>query len=102
MASIFKKKSKSVDSRLAEYAGAKGKSATPQTASGTRAMVNERIERAVRGKGFAIDIQRKLIQADLRLTVAEFIGLKVLTTAIGFGVGVFLGRELKQFSLIVG
>src|SRR6476469_6369789 len=104
MASIFKRKPKgNVSNRLSEYAGNKDtKAQQAQTVTGGRALVNERIDKAIRGKGFALNIQRNLARADLKLTVAEFIGLKILSTAAGFGVGVFLGREFKQFSLIVG
>ncbi|HEX2911709.1 MAG TPA: type II secretion system F family protein [Chloroflexia bacterium] len=102
MASIFKRKGSNVNNRLSEYAGAKNQAAQVQTASGARALVNDRIEKAVQGKGFAVTIQRNLARADLKLTVAEFIGLKILSTAVGFGVGTFLGRDFKQFALVVG
>ena len=102
MASLFKKKGNAVGSRLSEYAGDK-KTPNPQaTATNRRTLVNERIEKAVRGKGFAVSIQRNLARADLKLTVAEFIGLKILSTAVGFGVGTFLGRDFGQFALLVG
>ncbi len=102
MSSLFKKKG-SVGNRLVEYAGTKDKKGQQvQTVSGTRNIVNERIERAVKGKGFALNIQRNMARADLKLTVAEFIGLKILSTAIGFGIGTFLGRDFKQFALVVG
>ncbi len=100
MASLFKRK-KNVNTRLVEYAG-NAKKGAPQTASSTREVVNERIDKAVRGKGFAINIERNIARADLKLTVAEFIGLKIISTAAGFGLGVFLGSGLKQFSLVVG
>lgn len=102
MASLFKKKGNGVGNRLSEYAGDK-KAPGPQTAAtNRRTLVNERIEKAVRGKGFAVNIQRNLVRADLKLTVAEYIGLKILSTAVGFGVGTFLGRDFGQFALLVG
>ncbi len=101
MASIFKRKNKNVSNRLSEFVNTDS-IATTQSATSRREVVNERIDKAVRGKGFAVEIQRKLARADLKITVAEFIGLKILSTAIGFGVGTFLGRDLKQFSLIIG
>lgn len=102
MASLFKKKGPNVGSRLTEYGG--GTKAAPQqaTASSRRNLVNARIEKAVRGKGFAVSIQRNLVKADLKLTVAEYIGLKILSTAVGFGVGTFLGRDFGQFALLIG
>ncbi len=102
MASLFKKKGPNVGSRLTEYGGGNKEAAQPASASSRRKLVNERIEKAVRGKGFAVSIQRSLVRADLKLTVAEFIGLKILSTAVGFGIGTFLGRSFGQFSLIVG
>ncbi len=102
MASLFKKKGPNVGSRLTEYGGNNKEAAQPASASSRRKLVNERIEKAVRGKGFAVSIQRSLVRADLKLTVAEFIGLKILSTAVGFGIGTFLGRNFGQFSLIVG
>jgi tight adherence protein B len=102
MASLFKKKGSAVGSRLSEYAGDK-KAASPQAVTtNRRTLVNERIEKAVRGKGFAVSIARNLARADLKLTVAEFIGLKILSTAVGFGIGTFLGRDFGQFALLVG
>src|SRR4051812_45997660 len=103
MASLFKKKGPNVGSRLSEYAGGQKEAAAQQApASSRRMQVNERIEKAVRGKGFAVSIQRNLARADLKLTVAEYIGLKILSTAVGFGVGTYLGRDFGQFALIVG
>ncbi len=102
MASLFKGKNKgSVNNRLAEYGGAEKKGQI-QTATSSREAVNERIDRVLRGKSFAQNIQRNLAKADLKLTVAEFIGLKLLSTAVGFAVGTFLGRGLDKFALIVG
>lgn len=102
MASLFKKKGNTVGTRLSEYAGEKKGAATQAPTTTRRNLVNERIEKAVRGKGFAVTIQRNLARADLKLTVAEFIGLKILSTAVGFGIGTFLGRGLGQFALLVG
>jgi tight adherence protein B len=102
MASLFKKKGNNVGTRLTDYAGNAKVAAQPGGATSRRNIVNERIEKAMRGKGFAVSIQRNLARADLKLTVAEYIGLKILSTAVGFGVGTFLGRDFNQFALVVG
>jgi tight adherence protein B len=102
MASLFKKKGTNVGTRLTDYAGDTKVTAHPTGATSRRNIVNERIEKAMRGKGFAVSIQRNLARADLKLTVAEYIGLKILSTAVGFGVGTFLGRDFNQFALVVG
>lgn len=101
MASMFKKK-KDVGGRLAEYAGSATAKNQKAVQPKRRDQINERIEKSLKGKGFANTIQRNIVRADLKLTVAEFIGIKIVATAVGFGVGVFLGRGLNQFSIIVG
>jgi tight adherence protein B len=101
MASIFKKKP-NVKNRLAEYGATAQGGKAPKTATNRRAEVSDRIERALKGRGFAQTVQRNLARADLKLTVAEFLGIKLLCVAIGFAIGVFLGRGFAQFSIIVG
>jgi tight adherence protein B len=100
MASMFKKKP-NVKNRLAEY-GQTTNVKAPKTATNRRAEVSDRIERALKGRGFAQTVQRNLARADLKLTVAEFLGIKLVCIAIGFGIGVFVGRGFAQFSIIVG
>lgn len=103
MASLFKKKGGNVTNRLAEYGGTeKAKAEQLQGASNTRAAVNERIDKAVKGRGFAVNMQRNLTRADLKLTVAELMGLKVLSFAGGFAVGTWLGRDMRGFAPIIG
>jgi tight adherence protein B len=93
-----------VSQRLNEYAGAGGVGETKAVtkSSNTREIVTERIDKALQGRGFAQDISRKLARADLRLTIGEFVGLKILSMGIGFGLGTFLGRGFGAFAMIVG
>ncbi len=101
-----RRKGGSVTERLNEYAGSTSASGETGVAvirpSNTREVVTERIDKAIRGRGFAVDIARKLARADLRLTVGEFIGLKVLSMGVGFGIGAFLGRGFGPFAMVVG
>lgn len=94
-----------VNQRLNQYVGGQGNDEAGVAvvkSSNTREVVTERIDKALQGRGFAQEISRKMARADLRLTIGEFIGLKVLSMGAGFGVGVFLGRGFGSFSLIVG
>ncbi len=95
-----------VNDRLSEYAGANALVDSNGIAviksSNTREVVNERIDKALKDKGFALEISRKLARADMRLTIGEFIGLKVISMGAGFGIGTFLGRGFGQFALVVG
>lgn len=100
-----RRKGGAVSQRLNEYAGTTGpggESTAVIKSSNTREIVTERIDRALRGRGFATDISRKLARADLRLTVGEFIGLKFLSMGACFGIGTLLGRGFGPFALVVG
>lgn len=92
-----------VEKRLAEIAG---ETSPDQQVTGlspsSRDLVNDRIEKALQGKGFASTISRKLVQADLRLTIAEFLGLKIFSAGVGFALGFFLGRTLGVFAIVIG
>jgi len=54
--------------------------------------VAAKVEKAMGGQDFGKRMQRKLAQADLRLTIFEFMLVKVFTLAIGIMVGLYLGR----------
>ncbi|MEO8286392.1 MAG: type II secretion system F family protein [Chloroflexota bacterium] len=51
-----------------------------------------RVDKAVSDRTFGKTVQRKLAQADLKLTLSEFMLVKVFTVATGLMVGLFLGR----------
>lgn len=92
-----------VDKRLAEIAGEQSEEGPIVGISPTsRELVNERIEKALEGKGFASTISRKLVQADLKLTIAEFLGIKVFSAGVGFGLGFFIGRTFGIFAVVIG
>lgn len=100
---IFNREARKLDKRLSDYAGDE-KEVTQVTgvSASSREIVNQRIERALRGRGFTDSISRKLTQGDVRLTVGEFLGLKIVSAGIAFGVGFLLGRELGFFAFVVG
>lgn len=101
---LFNRNSKNLDKRLTEYVGGQEPTATQVTGitPSSRDLVNDRIDKALQGKGFADSISRKLVQADLRLTVGEFLGLKIVSAGVGFGVGFFLGRGFGVFAVVIG
>jgi tight adherence protein B len=76
-----------VASRLSEFAG---RSQQQQAANPRQAL--ERFDRVVAGSKQGGNIQRDLARADLKLTVAEFIILKLACALIGGGIGAFIGR----------
>jgi tight adherence protein B len=61
-----------------------------------------RLDKAVSGKSFAANIASNLARADVKMTVTEFIVVRVMATAGGFGAGVFLGRSLGTVMFVVG
>ncbi len=76
-----------VGSRLSQYAGRQGLRVEREE---TKAL--SRIDAAVaRGKQGS-QIARNLARADIKLTVTEFIGVKILAALLGVGLGALIGR----------
>jgi tight adherence protein B len=51
-----------------------------------------RVDRAMGGQTFGKTVQRKLAQADLKLTLFEFMLVKLFALAVGVMIGLYLGR----------
>jgi tight adherence protein B len=77
-----------VQSRLTEFASV-GKPA--QDTRNPRQAI-ERLDRAMAGSKRGGNIQRDLARADVKLTVAEFILIKLACALLGAAVGAFIGR----------
>ena len=77
---------RSVDDRLSQYAG------RAQQSQAAEAKPLAKIDAAVSKGRQGSQIARDLARADLKLTVTEFIGLKILAALVGVGVGAFVGR----------
>ncbi len=76
-----------VSSRLTEFVGP---SDTQPAANPRQAL--DHIERKVAQSKRGNNIQRDLARADVKLTVTEFIIIKLLCALVGLGFGVFVGR----------
>lgn len=81
-----------VERRLERYAK---NDAVLEEGSGPNA-VAKRLDRAVRGRSFAEEIRAHLARADIRLTVGEFLLLRLSTAAGGFVFGFLAGRGLTR------
>ncbi|NJN15346.1 MAG: secretion system protein [Oscillochloris sp.] len=79
--------SEDVSQRLTEFAGREGKKEEP----GARQAM-ERIDQVVSKSKRGGDMARDLARADIKLTVAEFIGIKILAALAGVGLGIVIGR----------
>lgn len=77
-----------VEQRLSEFAGS---AAPAQTTPATRQAL-ERIDEVVSKSKQGGNMARDLARADVKLTVAEFIGVKLIFALIGVGIGVAVGR----------
>lgn len=67
----------------------------------TRALA-AKLDKAIANRSFAAEAARKLAQADLKMTVAEYVLVKIVSVAVFFGLGVFLGRGAEVFALVIG
>lgn len=91
---------KDVGDRLSQYAGRRTQQGR-DSAARPLAEIDARLSKGKRGSQTARDLAR----ADLKLTVTEFYGLKLLTAIAGAGIGAFIGRaspEAQLLSAIVG
>jgi tight adherence protein B len=77
-----------LNNRLSTFAGRAAKQEEQNTARQALARIDEVVSKSKQGG----NIQRDLARADLKLTVAEFIGIKILCAVIGAGIGLFIGR----------
>ncbi len=87
-----------VSQRLTEFAGRADAKASEPAAK--QAM--ERIDSVVSKSKQGGNIARDLARADLKLTVAEFIGVKLLSAVGGVGVGLYVGRVNPAAMLAAG
>lgn len=79
----------SLESRVQEFA----RRPEEQAKAAGREKLTARTDKAISGARFAQRVQRNLAQADLKLTVTEFILFKLLSVVAGWMVGQFIGRE---------
>src|SRR5689334_12579274 len=76
-----------VSERLSEFAGRGGPAKTPeQNAREAIERIDEVVSRSKQGGNMARDLAR----ADMKLTVAEFIGIKLLCALAGAGIAAFV------------
>src|SRR5215211_3589335 len=91
--------SQSVDDRLNQYAGRTDRNKVEEVKP--LAQIEAAVSKGKQGSQIARDLAR----ADLKLTVTEFIGLKILAALAGAGAGAFVGRASAAalvLSAIVG
>ena len=74
------------DDRLQQFAGRAQRNQAPEVKP------LERIDAAVSKGRQGSKIARDLARADLKLTVTEFIGIKILAALLGAGLGAYIGR----------
>ncbi|KAB8140530.1 secretion system protein [Chloroflexia bacterium SDU3-3] len=87
-----------VDNRLNEYAGRQFEQASSGTQAKPFAALDAKVSKGKRGSQMA----RNLARADIKLTVTEFIGTKILAALLGVALGAVLGRAAPAALLIAG
>ncbi|MEI8306744.1 MAG: type II secretion system F family protein [Chloroflexales bacterium] len=87
-----------VSQRLTELAGRTD--GAPNEPAAKQAM--ERIDAVVSKSKRGGDLARDLARADLKFTVAEFMGVKLLTAVVGFFVGLYIGRADARAMIAAG
>jgi tight adherence protein B len=88
----------SVDARLSQFAERKGSNTS--TEKGVSALTS-RLDAVVGKRKNSSDLARDLAQADLKLTVTEFIMMKFASVLVFAAFGAFLGRA-NIYAIIIG
>src|SRR5690242_1498070 len=83
-----------VGDRLTQFAGRQDRN------QGAEAKPLAKLDAAVSKGKQGSQIARDLARADLKLTVTEFIGLKILAAFAGAGLGAFIGRASSSALLL--
>jgi tight adherence protein B len=88
-----------IGGRLTQFAGRDQPQPTEESSAQRRAMAqfDAAVSKGKRGSMIARDLAR----ADLKLTVGEFIGLKIICALLGVGVGALVGRANPAAMVIV-
>lgn len=85
---LLRKSDGDVDSRLSQFAGRSGNVPEEALAKQALAQIDAAVSQSKQGSSIARDLAR----ADLKLTVAEFIGIKIAAALIGAAAGAVVGR----------
>src|SRR5579859_1324896 len=85
-----------VGDRLTQFAGRQQERAHNEAQAKALAKFDAAVAKGKRGG----EIARNLARADLKLTVTEFIGIKILAAIAGAGIGALVGRASPQAQLL--
>src|SRR5438552_2695122 len=91
----------SVDARVEQFGG-RTRAQAAQEGPQEKVRLTAQMDRVLARGRWAQMTARKLAQADLKLTVTEFVLLKVGAMAVGFMFGEFLGRGAGPLQILVG
>lgn len=90
-----------MEDRLDRYASI-GVEVTSDTGQRAGSELTDRIDRAVKNKTFGEQTMMALARADLRMTVGEFVAVRGMASAVGFVVGVMIGRVQLGVAVLIG
>src|SRR5690349_7990903 len=89
-----------LESRVQEFAGRPRE--REARAGLDRGKITARADRAISGRRFAQRVARNLAQADLKLTITEYLLIKAFCVVVGWLVGQFIGRGEGGLALLFG
>lgn len=59
-----------------------------------------RLDAAIANRSFTAETAKRLAQADLKITVSEFLLIKIGAVAVGGALGLYIGRGAEAFSIV--
>lgn len=93
-----------LEDRLERFGAVEQTAGEAQTTSRAPSAVAQRVEEAVEGKSFSEPVAALLARADMRMTVGEFMLVRVAGAAVGFALGFLIGRGMTHpiLGMLVG
>ncbi len=61
-----------------------------------------RLDKVIANRGFAAETAKRLAQADVKLTVGEFLMIKLGSVVVGGLIGLYIGRGADAFAFVFG
>lgn len=89
-----------MENRLERFGSMADRSPDVEDDQGSNQIVATQLERAVRGSGFSETTKVALARADLRMTVGEWLSIRILVAVVAGVIGLFVGRSSVGLAML--
>jgi ElaB/YqjD/DUF883 family membrane-anchored ribosome-binding protein len=91
-----------MEQRLERYGHIADSVSSEEEAPDSHSFMADRVDRAIKGRSFSERTRTALAQADLRMTVGEWVLVRIVGAAAGLLIGMVMGRTSIGLALLFG